>query len=148
MHVRPTAIWCTLFALIAAVANGTACPVNAALVGPPNICDTQFMIACMEDSGASTSVCDLQRGLDTAKGALPSAMPETTEVLRAVMTDSPATPPRTAPPLPAFTSHTFQRIEFLGAAPALAPVSPPVDISTPGLRFSFRIAPHAPPQFA
>lgn len=148
MHVRPTAIWCTLFALFASVANGTVCPVNSTWTGSPNICDMQFMIACMEDGGTSASVCDLQRGLDTGDGALPTVMPETTEIFRAVMADSQATLPRLTAPLSAFALHSFQRIEFTATAPTLLPVSPPVEISTPGIRFSFRIAPHAPPQFA
>lgn len=143
MNVRPITIWCVLFALLAYAANGAGFVVGHAVT----VCQTQSMIAALDgDTSSDASVYDFQRALETRKGEEPPSSPEGEVAPHATLAGGPL----------AYSTQGFAPLSLgkaLRANPSLTPladtpvepVSPPLARPTPGSRFSYLIAPHAPP---
>ena len=150
MNVRPIAIWCVLFALLANAADGASFAVGGTLGRVVTVCQTQSMIAALDgDTSCDVSVYDFQRALETRKGEEPPASPEGDMAPHATLAGGPLDfSTQGFAPLPLGKALYVNRsLTPLGDTP-VEPVSGLLASLTPGNRFFYQIAPHAPPRIS
>jgi len=149
MKFPPIAIWVVLFALLACAAEGRGFGWFSSPSTPVDVCEAQARIASFTSQSpqATPLVCDFQRALGDMEsgGSTPSA-PNAPALLVTLNPDRIFLPS----PTPAAWScwaHESTGIGLESAEESMA-ISPVLTGPPPGLRFSYRLAPHAPPRYA
>ena len=147
MKFPPIAIWVVLFALLACAAEGRGFGWFSSPNTPADVCEAQARIASFSsETPQSTSlVCDFQRALGAMDclGTTPSD-PGAPALLVTL------NPDRILLSSPAPAAWTCWALQSAGIGlESISESANPVPVLTgppPGLRFSYRLAPHAPPR--
>ncbi len=146
MKFPPLAIWVALFALLSCAAEGRGFGPIYSVDASADVCDAQAQIASFssERPHASALVCDFQRALGAMNSGATSTADLGSPALFVTVDPSrvclPCSAHNTAPALWALQlpSIVVDSTPHVVGAPTLS--GPP-----PGVRFSYRLAPHAPP---
>lgn len=148
MKFPPIAIWVALFALLSCSADGRGFGSICGGAASVDVCAAQAQIASLssESPHVSSLICDIQRtlgamdcsGTNTADHGSPTLLVtvDSSRVLLSCPTSTVVALWGVASPTPALES-TLE---------CTASNAPPLSGPAPGLRFSYCLAPHAPPQ--
>lgn len=150
MKFSPRVVWVALFALLACAADGPGFGALTPSITSVDVCAAQAHIASLSSPARQYAVvvCDLQRALGAVNGQGPA--PASPELASLVVTLAAS---RTALHPPGGSAASTQgEITDSGTvyAPSIETIRafPTPKGAPPGSRFSFQIAPHAPPRVA